>query len=395
MTYPRTSVRQMINNAGGRLRAAGVDSPRVDAELLMAHALTVKGAPGAEPVTRSSLFFRRQDHVDSDTAAFFEKCISRREQREPLQHIMGTVRFAGIDLLVGPGAFIPRPETELIVEWAGKQLRRALYQRSEKSGSSKPVSTDYTIVDLCTGPGTLALGVAHAAGNALLSLHRDLREQKAVNPHVGGVVTGGLDNSAGTGANTGVAADELRLPRIRIIGVDTSDVALDYARRNVAVFMENWRAEAVDAGLSEDDADQLSVSLCAGDVTDPTIVDLIRDTCGGPNPGPTHLPKVDMVVSNPPYVPENTAMSPEVAADPHDAVFAGADGMSVIVPMMAVVEDLSSPGTVVAVEHDEANGPVTSQCLNDRGFTEVEIHKDLAGRDRFVTGIRAAHTRKA
>ena len=383
MTYPRTSVRQMINNAGGRLRAAGVDSPRVDAELLMAHALTVKGAPGAEPVTRSSLFFRRQDHVDPDTAEFFEACISRREQREPLQHIMGTVRFAGIDLLIGPGAFIPRPETELIVEWAGKQLRRALDKRSDKDGSSKPVPTDYTIVDLCTGPGTLALGVAHAAGNALLSLHRDFREQKAVNPHVGGIG---------------------KLPRIRIVGVDTSDVALDYARRNVETFMQNWQAEALDAGLSEDDANQLSVSLYAGDVTDPTIVKSIWDLCGretrdGDNPEPTRETtpelKVDMVVSNPPYVPENTTISPEVAADPHIAVFAGADGMSVIVPMMALVEDLASCGTVVAVEHDELNGPVTSQCLNDHGFTDAEMHKDLAGRDRFVTGIRAAHTRKA
>lgn len=388
MTYPRTSVRQMINNAGGRLRAAGVDSPRVDAELLMAHALTVKGAPGAEPVTRSSLFFRRQDHVDSDTAEFFEAGISRREQREPLQHIMGTARFAGIDLLVGPGAFVPRPETELIVEWAGKQLRRALDKRCGESGSSTPVPADYTIVDLCTGSGTLALGVAHAAGNALLSLHRDFREQKAVNPHVGSVG---------------------KLPRIRIVGVDTSDVALDYARRNVETFMQNWRAEALDAGLSEDDADQLSVSLCAGDATDPTILKSIRDLCDrdthdrdkrdGDNLEPTRETtpelKVDMVVSNPPYVPENTAISPEVAADPHDAVFAGGDGMSVIVPMMAVVEDLASRGTVVAVEHDELNGPVTSQCLNDHGFTDVEIHKDLAGRDRFVTGIRAAHTRKA
>lgn len=62
---------------------------------------------------------------------------------------------------------------------------------------------------------------------------------------------------------------------------------------------------------------------------------------------------------------------------------------------MALVEDLASCGTVVAVEHDELNGPVTSQCLNDHGFTDAEMHKDLAGRDRFVTGIRAAHTRKA
>lgn len=393
MTYPRTSVRQMINNAGGRLRAAGVDSPRVDAELLMAHALTVKGAPGAEPVTRSSLFFRRQDHVDPDTAEFFEACISRREQREPLQHIMGTVRFAGIDLLVGPGAFIPRPETVLIVEWAGKQLRRALDNPSGESGSPNSVPADYTIVDLCTGPGTLALGVAHAAGNALLSLHRDLREQRVADPRGGDIVTGDV----GT------------LPRIQIVGVDTSDVALDYARRNVETFIQNWRAEALDAGLSEDDAEQLSVSLCTGDATDPSIVKAIRDMCGrdtrdrdtrdGDNPEPTRETtpdlKVDMVVSNPPYVPENTAISPEVAADPHDAVFAGADGMSVIVPMMAVVEDLSSPGTFVAVEHDELNGPVTSQCLNDHSFTDVEIHKDLAGRDRFVTGIRAAHTRKA
>lgn len=395
MTYPRTSVRQMINNAGGRLRAAGVDSPRVDAELLMAYALTVKGAPDAEPVTRSSLFFRRQDHVDSDTAAFFETCISRREQREPLQHIIGTVRFAGIDLLVGPGAFIPRPETELIVEWAGKQLRTALDKRSEKPGSPNALPTDYTIVDLCTGPGTLALGVAHAAGNALLSLHRDCREQRAVNPHEGDVVTGDVGSSSDRGTNTGVVADGFRLPRIHIIGVDTSDIAVDYARRNVEAFMRSWRTEALDAGLSKDDADRLSVSLCAGDATDPTIVKEIRDMSDEDNPEPRHELKVDMVISNPPYVPENTAISPEVAADPHDAVFAGADGMSVIVPMMAVVEDLSSCGTVVAVEHDELNGPVTLQCLNGHGFTDVEIHKDLAGRDRFVTGIRAPRTRKA
>ncbi|MEJ4112206.1 N5-glutamine methyltransferase family protein [Corynebacterium kroppenstedtii] len=368
MTYPRTSVRQMIHNAGGRLRAAGVDSPRVDAELLMAHALTLYAREGEDPVTRSSLFFRRQDQVDPAVATVFESYIARRERREPLQHIMGTVRFAGIDIEVGPGAFIPRPETELIVEWAGKELRRAM----------KAVPA-YTVVDLCTGPGTLALGIAHAAGNALLSRHRTMMR-----------------------SDCSVSNEVSALPHVRIVGVEKSADALEFARRNVATFIDEWRREARGAGLSEADADCLSVELCHGDVTAPSILADIQQVliCNDARARGASSARADdgicanMIVSNPPYVPESTEVSPEVAADPHEAVFAGKDGMLVITPMVMVVEALSSQGTVVAIEHDETAGSMTAQCLEDHGFSNLEIHRDLAGRDRFVTGT-ATDTKKA
>ena len=127
-----------------RLAAAGVASPVADAEQLLAHVL---GVP------RGSLVTIMLGHrvLSDEQAAGLEQLVCRRERREPLQHLLGVAGFRTVQLRVGPGVFVPRPETELLAGWAVDQL----------SGRSEPVA-----VDLCTGSGAIAAALAAEAPSA-------------------------------------------------------------------------------------------------------------------------------------------------------------------------------------------------------------------------------------
>ena len=135
-----TSVQRAIQEAAHRLAAAGVDSARWDAEQLAAHVLGV---------SRTSLPVI--PNLDDAQYAALQALVARRAAREPLQHIVGTVGFRYVELAVGPGVFIPRPETESV---AGAAIDAA-----RKAGNA-------LVVDLCSGSGAIALSVAHEARNA-------------------------------------------------------------------------------------------------------------------------------------------------------------------------------------------------------------------------------------
>jgi len=130
---------KFVDEATASLAAAGIGSPRVDAELLLAHVLGVE---------RSGLALRA---VDEPAAARFAELIRRRAQREPLQYLTGEAPFRYDLLAVGPGVFIPRPETELLVDAVLPALRRI----------ASPVA-----VDLCSGSGALAVAIAHEVASA-------------------------------------------------------------------------------------------------------------------------------------------------------------------------------------------------------------------------------------
>lgn len=129
-----SSARGLLADAARRLAAAGVDSPRVDAELLLAHCLRV-------PRSRLLLV----DGVAPEAEKAFRALLARRERREPLQHLVGHAPFRHLELAVGPGVFVPRPETELLVDAVLPTLR----------ATDTPVA-----VDLCSGSGALALAIA-------------------------------------------------------------------------------------------------------------------------------------------------------------------------------------------------------------------------------------------
>lgn len=138
----RQPLRLAILEAERILTAAGVASPRVDAELLAAHVLGVER-------TRLPMV----PLVDPPVVDAIGRLVAERARRVPLQHLTGWVAIGGITLVVGPGVFVPRPETELLLTWA-------LTAVADLPGP--------TVVDLCTGSGAIALAMANARPDAVV-----------------------------------------------------------------------------------------------------------------------------------------------------------------------------------------------------------------------------------
>jgi release factor glutamine methyltransferase len=134
------TLRTLIEHATAVLTAARVPSPDVDAELLIAHVLGVsRGRVQALAVTDASL--------DPEQRRQILELIDRRAAREPLQHLTGRAAFRSLELAVGPGVFVPRPETELVAQIAIDALLAV-------PGGAP------TAVDLGTGSGAIALALA-------------------------------------------------------------------------------------------------------------------------------------------------------------------------------------------------------------------------------------------
>jgi release factor glutamine methyltransferase len=275
-----TQLRQVIDAAATALAEAGVGSPRTDAELLAAH------VAGTE---RGRLTFADAGPEFRDR---YDVLVAARVKRVPLQHLTGTAAFGPVTVHVGPGVFIPRPETEAMLEWAAAQRL-----------SAQPV-----IVDLCTGSGALALALSR------------------------------------------------RWPDARVIAVDDSEDALQYARRNVT---------------------GTGVELVRADVTQ---LGLLTELDG----------RVDLLVANPPYIPDGATLEPEVAQhDPAHALFGGPDGMAVIDHIVEHAARWLCEGGSCAVEHDDTTSARTVEAFTRTGrFGEVTARHDLAGRPRFVTATR-------
>ena len=274
--------------AADTLAAAGIDSALVDAEQLAAHLAGVDrgrlrflDAPGAE-------FFARYDEL-----------IAARSRRIPLQHLTGSAPFGPLILQVGPGVFIPRPETEAMFEWATKVLDSEQAQHR----LNPPL-----IVDLCTGSGALAVALAR---------HR---------------------------------------PGATVLAVDDSPTALQYAARN---------------------AEGTAVRLVQADITTPGLLPELEG-------------RVDLLVANPPYIPDGAVLEPEVADhDPHHALFGGPDGMAVVRAIVGIAGRWLRPGARFAVEHDDTTSRDTVELLSATGlFDDIVPRLDLAGRPRYVTAVR-------
>ncbi|QVI29785.1 peptide chain release factor N(5)-glutamine methyltransferase [Mycolicibacterium neoaurum] len=276
-----SGLRREITDGAAILAAAGIDSARADAEQLAAH---IAG------VDRGLLSFVEPD---ADFAPRYRGLIDQRARRVPLQHLIGTAAFGPVTLTVGPGVFIPRPETEALLEWA----------------HTVPVSGGGVIVDLCTGSAALALALA---------AHR---------------------------------------PDARVIAVERSQEALRYARMNT---------------------EGSGVELVHADVRQPGLLAEFDGT-------------VELIVANPPYIPDGAVLEPEVAEhDPHQALFGGPDGMDVIVPIVGLAARLLRPGGQIGIEHDDTTSAATADVFARRGaFDGITARRDLTGRPRFVTAVRS------
>ena len=285
----RHPLRVAVLEAERQLAAAGVASPRVDAELLAAH---VVGVP------RGRLLM--VPLVDEPVVEQYRALVARRVAREPLQHLLGTAVLGPVTVAVGPGVFTPRPETELLLEWGLKAI----------ADVASPL-----VVDLCTGSGALALAVAASR------------------------------------------------PDAAVHAVEADPGALSWAARNIAAHA---------------DAGGTPVVLHAADVRWPDLL-------------PELETRVDLVLCNPPYVPDGTPVPPEVADfDPPGAVFGGPDGLEIIRAVVAASAALLRHGGALAIEHDDTHADAVPALLRRRRvLTDVQEHTDLAGRPRFASARRA------
>lgn len=281
----RLPLRLAIAEAERTLAAAGVSSPRFDAEELAAHVVGIE---------RTRLMLHPL--VDPPVVEELRRLVARRAAREPLQHLLGTAVLGPVTVAVGPGVFVPRPETELLLEWGLHAIAQV---------------PDPLVVDLCTGSGALALGVAACRPDAIVH------------------------------------------------AVEADPGALAWARRNVSDHGE-------------------CVQLHAGDVRWPELLPGLQSD-------------VDLVLSNPPYVPDGTPVPPEVALfDPPGAVFGGPDGLEIIRAVVATAASLLRYGGALAIEHDDTHAAAVPALLRKRRvLTDVQEHADLNGRPRFATARRA------
>ena len=275
----------LLTDAARRLADAGVESARVDADLLLAHVL---GVPRSRLLTL--------DELPEADAVRFAALIDQRADRVPLQHLTGRAPFRYLELAVGPGVFVPRPETEQLAGWALEQLE----------GIPAPV-----VVDLGAGSGALALSVAHEH------------------------------------------------PGARVTAVERDPGAIEWTRHNAAA-----RAAVGDS----------PVLVIEGDMTDTA---LLRDLDG----------RVDLVVSNPPYVPDGARVPREVADhDPPMALWGGPDGLDVVRGLLVTAARLLRPGGRLGIEHADQQGSALPALVRAHGaFTDVDDHADLAGRPRYTT----------
>ncbi|WP_426623504.1 peptide chain release factor N(5)-glutamine methyltransferase [Leifsonia sp. McL0607] len=286
---PAFTVRSLRNETSAALAQAGVPDPEVDADLLIGFVLGVgRGRVQALVVLDSP--------VEAGDAERVRELASRRATREPLQHITGMAPFRSLELAVGPGVFVPRPETEQVVQFAIDALRAV--------PSPSPIG-----VDLGTGSGAIALAMA------------------------------------------------TEVPHARVFAVEKSSEAIAWTHRNV---------EASGA---------TNIQLVQGD-----LADAFPELDG----------TVDVVISNPPYVPDAAIpRDPEVRLfDPPIALYGGADGLDVVRVISSVARRLLRPGGALVLEHGELQGAQIRDLLTADGWRATATHRDLTTRDRATTALR-------
>ena len=272
-----------LQKAEAALVSAGIVSAKAESEILLSHALGI---------SRGELLARLITEANLEVGQQFSELVELRCTRLPLQHILGTAPFRSLELKVGPGVFIPRPETEQVAQIAIDFLNFLPGQP--------------TALDIGTGSGAIAIALA-------------------------------------TETNASVTAIEI------------SDKAAGFASANIA-------------------SSNADVTL---------IVDDFLETLGS-------LPEFDLVISNPPYIPNGLLpIDPEVRDhDPALALYGGEDGLDVIRDLASGVKLVLRDGGLFVLEHADGQSDAIRELLLEQDWRSVQVHPDPTGRLRAVSAIR-------
>jgi release factor glutamine methyltransferase len=274
---------ELLSRGSQLLASAGIDSADVDAQLLAAHVLGI---------SRGELQAQRfLDPEISQTDSLLE-LFQKRSERIPLQHLTGVAYFRNLTLAVGPGVFIPRPETEGVVDLAIAALPK-----------------DGIAVDLCTGSGAIAISIA------------------------------------------------TEVPNSKVYAWELNPDSETYIRKNL----------------------RGNVELVMGDIADDhQLFDELAGT-------------VDVVISNPPYIP-TWAVPKDLEVQLHDpalALYGGFDGMDIIRVVSRRALQFLKPGGFLVVEHADTQGQLVADLFQTDGWENIQVHQDLTNRDRSVSATKA------
>ncbi|WP_265521892.1 peptide chain release factor N(5)-glutamine methyltransferase [Oerskovia flava] len=151
------SVAELVREGAARLATAGIATPRVDAELLLAHAARTDRAQVVRAAILGAALPTDGGQVALEVVGDYRELLARRADRVPLQHLTGLAPFRHLELEVGPGVFVPRPETEQVAQVAIDEALAAVASRGAA-----------LVVDLCTGSGAIALAVATEVPGAVV-----------------------------------------------------------------------------------------------------------------------------------------------------------------------------------------------------------------------------------
>ena len=264
----------------------------VDAELLLAHLLGV-----SRKEIHTQALEIPSDQIESITVEYKE-LIGQRLLGRPVQYITGSAPFRYLDLEVGEGVLIPRPETELLVD-------RAIGFLTSMENSNEAKS----VIDLGAGSGAISIAITSEAALKGLS--------------------------------------------VSVIAVEKSEPAVVWLNKNIAKY-------------------DLPIRVVVEDVL-------------------TALPgvKADLVLANPPYIPDDEKLPQEVEGyEPEIALRGGkVDGMQIPKLFIDSAARLLKPGGIFIMEHHEKQSDLVKQALKEE-FTLPQTHADLTGRDRFTSARR-------
>lgn len=279
-------IKALISDGKAQIEAAGYSS--VDAEILFAHLLGLTRMELHNPIALERALAEVSD--ESAIVDSYSELIKRRSNHEPVQYLTGKAGFRNLDLAVGPGVLVPRPETEGLVEEVLKHI----------ANLPGPVS----VIDLGAGSGAMAIAIATEA------------------------------------------------PNTHVIAVEKSSAAIEWLKKNVAFHDE-------------------SIRIVQGDV-----VDVLEGV------------KCDVIVANPPYVPDSQPLPKDVAEfEPAIALFGGRDGLEIPKLFIEAAARLLKAGGLLAIEHTETQGVAIAQLLSSN-FSNISLHQDLTGRPRWSSAIR-------
>ena len=317
-TLGRETLKAAYIQGRERLRQAGVPEADLDAWYLLEY---VTG------ISRASYLMEPDREMTERQSSRYEECISKREQRVPLQHITGEQEFMGLTFRVDENVLIPRQDTETLVEQALEILKKGQLPRS---------GGKLHILDLCTGSGCILLSVLHYADK------RDTGRYDAGQCDPGMYDSGKRD-----------AGDPAGVPEeIEGTGADISEKALSIAGQNADAL--GIRAEFIRGDLFEN----------------------IRGQYG-------------MILSNPPYIrsAEIDALQEEVRLhDPREALDGREDGLYFYRRITDEAREHLLPGGWLIFEIGYDQAEEVSGLMRSAGYTEVRVKKDLAGLDRVVYG---------